>query len=306
MADRGGAGRNLCKDGSVSDDVSGYPGAPPGWYADPAGGPSQRWWDGYAWTDAVAVPAQPPSPPAFPPPPPPPWAVPPGVSRPGAPSSAVGVSPGASNADARELVGRAASMAPVARLAFVFFGIEILVGLITTRLNLAQLRTEGHQMRLIFHAAANGQPAPTFSNPPTLNAVQSTLILVGIVATVIGCIWQYRAASASRSLGLPSTRSPGWGVGCWFVPVVNLWMPYEAIRDCLPADDPNRRLILRWWLSVVGGQVLAATATATAFFSGAVSLAFSIPAALFALGIVANAPRVVQSITAAHHARFTP
>ena len=34
-------------------DQSGYPGAPPGWYPDPAGGPAQRWWDGYAWNEAT-------------------------------------------------------------------------------------------------------------------------------------------------------------------------------------------------------------------------------------------------------------
>jgi hypothetical protein len=47
----------------VNDDASGYPGAPPGWYADPAGGPGQRWWDGYAWTEATVLPNVPPPPP---------------------------------------------------------------------------------------------------------------------------------------------------------------------------------------------------------------------------------------------------
>ena len=36
---------------------SGYPGAPPGWYPDPAGGPGQRWWNGYAWTEATVLPS---------------------------------------------------------------------------------------------------------------------------------------------------------------------------------------------------------------------------------------------------------
>ena len=42
---------------------SGYPGAPPGWYPDPAGGPGQRWWDGYTWTEATVLPQHPPPPP---------------------------------------------------------------------------------------------------------------------------------------------------------------------------------------------------------------------------------------------------
>ncbi len=47
----------------MSDEVTGYPGAPPDWYPDPAGGPGKRWWDGYAWTDGVVLPTHPPAPP---------------------------------------------------------------------------------------------------------------------------------------------------------------------------------------------------------------------------------------------------
>src|ERR1700723_2401090 len=65
-----GADPWLWQDGWVSEH-SGYPGAPPGWYADPAGGPGQRWWDGYAWNEAVITPATPPAPPSGLPPAPP-------------------------------------------------------------------------------------------------------------------------------------------------------------------------------------------------------------------------------------------
>src|ERR1700722_4095695 len=57
-----GADPRLWQDGWVSEH-SGYPGAPPGWYADPAGGPGQRWWDGYAWSEATVLPQHPPPPP---------------------------------------------------------------------------------------------------------------------------------------------------------------------------------------------------------------------------------------------------
>ncbi len=72
--------QRLWQDGGVSEH-DGYPGAPPGWYPDPAGGPGQRWWDGYAWTDPTVLPQHPP---------PPPWAgaVPP--QGPPSPGGAVG------------------------------------------------------------------------------------------------------------------------------------------------------------------------------------------------------------------------
>jgi len=33
------------------------PSTPPGWYPDPSGAPGQRYWDGYSWVEAAAVPA---------------------------------------------------------------------------------------------------------------------------------------------------------------------------------------------------------------------------------------------------------
>src|SRR5580704_3979840 len=60
---RYGTTYQLWQDGVVSEH-SGYPGAPPGWYQDPAGGPGQRWWDGYAWTESTVLPQQPPPPPS--------------------------------------------------------------------------------------------------------------------------------------------------------------------------------------------------------------------------------------------------
>ncbi|HEY2214491.1 MAG TPA: DUF4328 domain-containing protein, partial [Acidimicrobiales bacterium] len=89
-------------------------------------------------------------------------------------------------------------------------------------------------------------------------------------------------------------------VGSWFVPIVSLWMPYQAIRDCLAPNDPNRSLVLRWWLlSLATGYVAAA-----AFFAGMASehagLVLSVPAALLALARLAMAPRVVMAVTTAH------
>lgn len=282
----------------MSDVPSGYPGAPPGWYNDPAGGPGQRWWDGYAWTEALVQPAP------APPPPPPHWtatptpsATPtpiPSYARPAAPLNP---------ASAPDLVARELLLTPVARLAFGFFGLYDLVSLINVRLNLSQFRLEGHQLRLMMHAAENGEPAPTFTNTPaTFSGLQAIFLLLGIVAVVVACMWQYRAASAARALGQPSTHSPGWGVGSWFVPIVQLWMPYQAVRDCLPPGDPTRALIRNWWLLVLGGQIMNAAAVFAAFSSGAVSLAISIPAAFVALGLLATGPRVVLAISAAHRA----
>ncbi len=257
----------------MTDEVSGYPGAPPGWYADPAGGPGQRWWDGYAWTETTVLPENPPPPPSLPQPPhyqqrPPP------PSPPQFGGTAGYWTPMPPNA--ADLVQREVALAPRARIAMAFFGLNILVGLVNLQLRRTQFRAVGHQMHLSFEASRNGNPAPTFSTQSTTDPLQVIISLVTIVALVVALIWQFRATSAARSLGYPAKHSPGWGVGCWFVPIVNLWMPYQAIRDCLAPDDPHRQIVLRWWLIVLGAEVFLLAATVAALISSPVALGVSL------------------------------
>jgi len=76
------------------------------------------------------------------------------------------------------------------------------------------------------------------------------LVGLGVLAVeIVFLVWQYRAAQVARALRYPARHSPGWGVGCWFVPVVNLWMPYQAIRDCLPPGHRARRYVLSTWIT---------------------------------------------------------
>jgi hypothetical protein len=191
-------------------------------------------------------------------------------------------------------------IAPVARFAVVMPAVYYLAQLITLRLNASAFRSVGHQLRVAYDAAQAGRTAPSFHAPSLSNPLTVVIGLATIAAVVVACIWQYRAATASRALGFPSRRSPGWGVGAWFVPIVNLWIPYAAIRDCLPTGDPQRAHVLRWWLAWIIGGALSALASLCAFFSSGVALAVSIPAALALLAVIAWAPRVVMSIAAAH------
>ena len=272
---------------------SGYPGAPPGWYPDPAGGPGQRWWDGYAWSEAVVLPQQAP---------PPPWT---GAPAPqGPPIQPAPWAVASQRLDAHYTSGLVQSELGLAGVARISLSVPAVVGL----LNLVLLRTEssrlltlGQDFKIIWDDTQRGITPPTFTNE-TISPWFYLLGLVAIAAIVVTLIWQHRAASAARALGFPTTHSPGWGVGSWFVPVINFWFPYQAIRDCLPPDDPNRAHILQWWLAYMVGGLAGAAAFIAAFFSSGVAVALSIPAAALWLAVLAFAPRVVTSIVAAHRA----
>jgi hypothetical protein len=275
----------------VSDDSGGYPGAPPGWYADPAGGPGQRWWDGYAWTEATVLPSVPPPPPAsayvsgYPPPPsgppPTPW-----IPQP---------------RDARDLVVNELRISPLARFAIAFPGITALANVISIVANRAAYRRFGHELRLSMDAAANHRVAPVVT-APTESGLSSVLILGGLAALIVVCVWQFRAATAARAIHLPATRSPGWGVAFWFIPIVNFWMPYQAIRDCLAPTDPNRARVLRYWLFNIGVEIGYVLTFFAIILSTPVGVILAVLTGLSALGVLANAPQVVKSIAVTHRA----
>jgi hypothetical protein len=75
--------------------------------------------------------------------------------------------------------------------------------------------------------------------------------LVGLPTIVVGVlflIWFHRAATIAARLGRPARHSPGWAVGGWFIPIGNLFLPYQSARDLFrPFEQRRRRLVGRWW-----------------------------------------------------------
>ena len=155
-----GIGVGVCRFGPglwqdvVVTDQSGYPGAPPGWYPDPAGGPGQRWWDGYAWTESTVLPQQPP---------PPPWA---SASPPQGPPTTIApwaeASQRLSTFTTASLVDNELRLAPLARFAVALPAVYFLVNLIENRINAQALLNAGHQFRADFHDAEVGKTAPPY------------------------------------------------------------------------------------------------------------------------------------------------
>jgi hypothetical protein len=178
--------------------------------------------------------------------------------------------------------------------------VYFLVNLVVQRVNADQLRAIGHQFRVDWHDAQNGITPPPYRGPTGFSAVSLIVGVLTLAAVVVACIWQHRAASAGRALGIPSRRTPAWGVGAWFVPVVNLWVPYSAVRDCLPPDDPHRSRVLLWWIAWLIAAFVSSSAGICALFSTTAALVLSIPAALACLAVIAWAPGIVAAIAAAH------
>jgi hypothetical protein len=189
-----------------------------------------------------------------------------------------------------------------------FIGIAVwiwaAVGIVDVLVNWANVgyyRALWHWWHAALHAINTQGNVPAQPTRPLWSSLFS-LASLGILAIEVAFfIWQYRAATVAKSLRYPARRTPGWGVGCWFVPVVNLWMPYQAIRDCLPSGHPARRYVLYTWLLLLVTSILLLPATLVALVGapslGIVLLLVSMSAYL-AVGL--NAYRVVTAIATDH------
>jgi Domain of unknown function (DUF4328) len=205
--------------------------------------------------------------------------------------------------DSRGLVADELRISRLARLAIAFPALTILLDVIGWVSVASQWRNFGHQ----FHLALQSNQTSTLpAMPNSLGALSSVVALLALAAIVVECIWQFRAASAARAMGYPAVRSPGWGVVFWFIPIVNLWMPYQAIRDCLAPGDPNRAVVLRYWLLFVAMSVGATLTVIGLMASTPVGVVFAVLSGCSALGVLATAPSVVSAIATAHHAAVNP
>jgi len=60
----------------------------------------------------------------------------------------------------------------------------------------------------------------------------TTLFIVLFLATaVLFVVWAWRATKNLQAWEAPLRRGPGWAIGGWFIPVGNLWIGYQVVRD---------------------------------------------------------------------------
>jgi hypothetical protein len=98
------------------------------------------------------------------------------------------------------------------------------------------------------------------------------LLAVFLFNVVAFLIWLHRAYSNLTALGNPKQKldySPGWAIGAWFIPIINIVLPYRIVREIWAKSDPSIRtaddlqftpaapssLLLAWWLVWVAATV---------------------------------------------------
>ncbi|MEK6249739.1 MAG: DUF4328 domain-containing protein [Planctomycetales bacterium] len=72
-------------------------------------------------------------------------------------------------------------------------------------------------------------------------AALGLLILPIFIATVVVfCMWVHRSNANARALGSAGMKNtPGWCVGWFFIPLMNLFKPYQAVKEIYQSSDPE-------------------------------------------------------------------
>src|SRR5215510_3009005 len=117
------------------------------------------------------------------------------------------------------------------------------------------LVSEVLELQRLNEMQAVGSPAEAeVSDFQGITAILQFVNLVVLIA--LFCIWIYRDNYNARQLGATDMQfSPGWAVGWYFIPIANLWKPYQAMREIWQASampgswqqQPRGPILPLWW-----------------------------------------------------------
>jgi hypothetical protein len=96
------------------------------------------------------------------------------------------------------------------------------------------------------------------ANDARQQAIGIAQLLLFIVTGIVFLTWIYRANRNARALGAQGMRfTPGWTVGWFFVPIMSLWKPFQAMREIWQASvQPGNWQavttppLIGWWWAI--------------------------------------------------------
>ena len=138
------------------------------------------------------------------------------------------------------------------------------------------------------------------SGNSTAAVVIQLAFVVAIVGAVLFLLWFYRSANTAAQTGLRARRAPGLATASFFIPVLNLWWPYQSTLDLLPERHPARALVRRWWLLWIGCLLGVVAVCFSATMSAVAMAIVTAVTVMLALTAAMTARTVVSEITDAH------
>jgi hypothetical protein len=162
-----------------------------------------------------------------------------------------------------------------------------------------------------------GEDQDISDNPAGFLALALTGVLglaavaVYIATVVVFLMWLYRVSNNVAAFGKTTHHSSGWAVGSFFVPIINLFVPYQAVKDIWKKSEPTAADAFSYGVSPPGvfptwwGFWIASNISSNAYFRmtlsevpmeasatvGILSEVLSMAAAFFAIKVVKEIDR---------------
>jgi hypothetical protein len=133
-----------------------------------------------------------------------------------------------------------------------------------------------------------------------------------VASIIVVTMWIYRAHANLRAAGIDGLEfSPGWAVGWYFIPIANLFKPFQAMRELWNTThgqsdgytQPTDSRLTTWWGTWIAGNILSNIGTRLGSYGGSESSRASEMIDILAVGLLMAAAwfllQIVQSVTAA-------
>jgi hypothetical protein len=141
--------------------------------------------------------------------------------------------------------------------------------------------------------------------------------LAFLASIVLVSMWLYRAHANLRLAGIEGEFSPGWAVGWYFIPIANLFKPFEAMRELwnashmkpigFDAEAPSDVKI--WWVCFIVGNILTNISTRINGYTGdptpSGGYAMGALGALVTIASAWHLLRIVRNVDRAQRDEFT-
>ncbi|MEQ1505734.1 MAG: DUF4328 domain-containing protein [Myxococcota bacterium] len=117
------------------------------------------------------------------------------------------------------------------------------------------------------------------ASPATIRVVAAGWMSMALLGTPVWVYWHWRAASNLVGRGVVLSSSPAIHAFGWFIPLVNLVVPFRATRELVRASTgiESRAEIGLWWATSVIGAVLGAVSTRVGHDAMRVILSIQVP-----------------------------
>ena len=138
-------------------------------------------------------------------------------------------------------------------------------------------------------------------------------ILAFVVSGFLILRWIHRANSNAHGWSSTMAVSPGWNVGFFFIPIANLWKPFQGVKETWEASHGGPDFLapvwVNWWwacwlvTNILGNISFRVAMQGTTAGAAAASAAIDVVAGIIGIPLALLLIRLIRELTAAQESR---